>query len=154
MMLLALACATPDEPPCTVDGPPGLELAPADVDFGAFTEGDPLYYGVPPQGGALYSPFHVRVTGIASLDMGANVSMIGVDPTDGTLIAETDYALRFVCANVGESAGQWLGTDLHLRFGEWTMETLDGLAMQLEIAVENADGVGTSGTLEGVLAPM
>lgn len=151
MILWALACApAPDGAPCEVSGTPAMELAPTDVDFGAFTDGDPLYYGVPPQGGALYSPFHARVAGIGDLDVSATVSMVGTEP-DGTALAATDYQMRLVCANVGESAGQWLGTDLHLRFGEWEIAELAGRAMRVEVTIANVDGDSVTGALEGVL---
>jgi hypothetical protein len=154
-LLAGFGCAAEtEEPPCTVSGDPGLEVAPADVDFGGFVDGDPLYYGVPPQGGALYSPFHARVAGVTDLDEGALVSLTGTDPADGTVIAQTDYELRLVCANVGESAGQWLGTDLHLRFGDWRIDDLVGRAMRLELAVSNLDGDEAIASLEGVLTAM
>jgi hypothetical protein len=155
MLWLALACAPEPEPaPCDVSGDPALEVAPADVDFGAFPEGDPLYYGVPPQGGALYSPFHARAAGIADLDEGASITMVGTDPADGTVIAESAYELRLVCANVGDSLGQWLGTDLHLRFGDWTLDELVGQRIRLDLTVANHAGVEASAALEGVLTPM
>lgn len=154
-MIFLLACAVePEGPPCEVSGDPGLEVAPADVDFGAFVDGDPLEYGVPPQGGALYSPFHARVHGVTDLDEGALIVLTGTDPTDGSLIAETEYELRLVCANVGDSAGQWLGTDLHLRFGEWTIEELVGQVMALELQIANLQGDSVSASLEGVLTPL
>lgn len=155
MIALLLACAAePSGPPCEVSGEPALEVAPADVDFGAFVEGDPLYYGVPPQGGALYSPFHARVNGVSDLDEGAVIRLTGTDPADDTVIAETEYELRLVCANVGDSAGQWLGTDLHLRFGEWTMEELAGRAMALTLEINNLDGAGVTAALEGLLTEL
>lgn len=154
-MFWLLACAAaPEGPPCAVSGDPELEVAPADVDFGGFHDGDSLLYGVPPQGGALYCPFHARVDGIADLDLGAHIEMVGIDADSDTVIAETTYDGRLVCANVGESAGQWLGTDLHLRFGEWTMEDLADKVLRLELWIENLDGDGVGAELEGVLTEM
>ena len=152
--MLACAAPQPDAPPCAVSGNPGLEVAPADVDFGDFVDGDPLYVGFPPQGGPLYSPFHARVSGIAHLDIGAIATLTGTDPADGSAIASTEYTVRLICANVGESAGQWLGSDLHLRFGEWTTPELEGRAMHLELVVANLDGDAATSSLDGVLTEM
>lgn len=153
MFLLFLACEPAPEPaPCTVSGDPALEVAPVDVEFGAFHEGDPLYYGIPPQGGPLFSPFHARVSGIPSLDLGAVVHLEGWE--GDTLLASTDYTQRLVCANVGESQGQWLGPDLHLRFGDWSKEDLLGRMLRVEVEIANLEGVEAGGSLEGVLVEM
>ena len=155
MWLWLLACAEGgDEAPCEALGSPSVEIAPAEIDFGAFEAGAPLYVGHPPQGGALYSPFHARVEGLADLDLGTRILLTGTDPANDTVIAETEYEQRLVCANVGESAGQWLGADLHLRFGDWTVEALAGRPMTLTLAVEGLDGTAVSAVLEGVLAGM
>lgn len=152
-MLWLLACAPAvEEAPCAVTGDPSLEVAPTAYDFGEFEDGGPLFYGVPPQGGALYCPFHARISGVADLDIGAHVDMVGVDPADESVLAETSYDTRLVCANVGESAGQWLGTDLHLRFGDWTIDALAGRALRLELWIENLDGEGAGAAIEGVLS--
>lgn len=149
------ACAVaPDRAPCDTLGDPGLEVAPADVDFGAFEDGDPFLYGTPPQGGAPYSPFHARVSGVADLDDGADVTLHAVDAADGTLLGETPYAVRLVCANVGESAGQWLGTDLHQRFDGWSLDDLEGRTMDLTLTITNQAGDSVDTTLEGRLTRM
>jgi hypothetical protein len=153
MFLLFLACGPPPEPaPCTVSGDPALKVAPVDVEFGAFQEGDPLYYGIPPQGGPLFSPFHARVSGIPSLDLGAVIHLVGWE--NDQILASTDYTQRLVCANVGENQGQWLGPDLHLRFGDWSREDLAGRTLRLELEVANLDGVAAQGSLVGVLVEM
>lgn len=153
MFFLFLACAPPPEPsPCTVSGEPALQVAPVDVEFGAFHQGDLLYYGIPPQGGPLFSPFHVRASGISSLDLGALVHLEGWD--GDILLGATDYQQRLVCANVGENQGQWLGSDLHLRFGDWSAEELAGRRMRLDLEIANLEGVAAAGSLEGVLVEM
>ena len=152
---LLLGCPGETEgAPCEVAGEPVMEVAPANIQFGAFVAGDSLYYGYPPQGGALYSPFHARVTGVGNLDEGAIITIAGTDPTDGTVIAETEYEMRLLCANVEDNAGQWLGSDLHLRFGDQTYEGLDGLPLALTLSIENLDGDSVTASLEGILAAL
>lgn len=154
-LLLLGACADGGDPaPCDALGDAGLEVAPADVEFGAFTPGDPLLYGNPPQGGAPFSPFHARVTGVPDLDEGATLNLHAVDPTDDALLGDTTYELRLVCANVGDSAGQWLGTDLHQRFDGWSLDDLAGRTMHLTLTVENAAGDHVEAALEGLLTLM
>ncbi len=154
-LLGAGGCAVqPDRAPCDTLGDPGLEIAPADVDFGDFQAGDPLLYGNPPQGGAPYSPFHARVTGVPDLDDGASITLHAVDPTDDALLGDTPYEVRLVCANVGDSAGQWLGTDLHQRFNGWTLDDLEGRTMDLTLTIANQAGDGVEASLQGVLTRM
>lgn len=155
-LLLLVACvdAPTELPPCETVGDPDLEVAPSDLDFGAFTDGDPLYYGTPPQGGAPYSPFHARATGLAGLDDGAVVDLSAVDRDDGAALGAITYDVRFVCANVGASAGTWVGSDLHLRFEGWALEDLAGRRAELTVEVSDLAGTSVAATLDGVLTQM
>lgn len=155
LLIVLAACAAPPEPaPCDAVGEPGLEAAPADVEFGDFSTGDAFLYGTPPQGGSPFSPFHARVSGVSDLDEGASINLHAVDASEDTLLGDTTYELRLVCANVGESSGQWLGTDLHQRFDGWALEDLAARTMRLTLTVTNQAGDEVETSLEGVLTPM
>jgi hypothetical protein len=155
ILALVLACAgEADGPPCEQAGDPALAAAPADVDFGAFEDGDPLAYGTPPQGGAPYSPFHVQATGLVGLDDAAVVTLHAVDPDDSSVLGDIRYDTRFVCANIGESAGSWIGSDLHLRFDGWELDDLDARHAEVTFEVADLEGATVDTTLRGVLTPM
>lgn len=124
------------------------------MDFGAFTDGGPLYYGTPPQGGAPYSPFHARATGLDGLDDGAHVRLRATDQDDGSALGDISYDVKFVCANVGDSAGSWVGSDLHLRFEGWELEDLEARRAEIRLDVENLDGEGLDTHIAGILSPM
>jgi hypothetical protein len=157
MILLVLACAGPapvEQTPCEELGSPGLELAPSDLDFGDFEDGDPLMYGTPPQGGAPYSPFKARASGIDGLDETTNVNIHAVDLDDGTMLGDISYDVRFVCANVGDAAGSWVGSDLHLRFNGWALEDLAGRSAEVTMTVTAQSGDEVDAALEGLLTLM
>jgi len=152
---LALACAPdPEPPPCEDLAAPELQLTPAGVEFGAFVDGGPLLYGTPPQGGAPYSPFNARAAGLVDLDEGAHVEMWAVDAQDGAELGSAGYDLRFVCANVGEAAGWWVGSELHLRFDGWELDELEGRVAEVVVEVADPGGATVSARLSGLLTPM
>jgi hypothetical protein len=153
---LLLACA-PDpveQTPCEEVGAPGLDLAPSDLDFGAFDDGDSLLYGTPPQGGAPYSPFKARASGIDGLDETTVVNLHAVDLDDGSELGDISYDVRFVCANVGDAAGSWVGSDLHLRFEGWSLEDLAGRSAEITMTVTAQSGDEIDAALAGLLTLM
>jgi hypothetical protein len=157
MILLALACTDPDaleQTPCEELGSPGLELAPSDLDWGEFEDGDPLLYGTPPQGGAPYSPFKARASGLDGLDETTVVNLHAVDLDDGATLGDVSYDVRFVCANVGVAAGSWVGSDLHLRFNGWSLDALAGRSAEVTMTVTTPGGDEVDAALEGVLTLM
>ena len=156
ILALVLACAQDpiEQTPCEELGAPGLELAPSDLDFGDFEDGDPLLYGTPPQGGAPYSPFKARASGIEDLDQTSVVNLHAVDVDDGTELGDISYDVRFVCANVGDAAGSWVGSDLHLRFQGWSLEDLAGRSTEVTMTVTTANGDSQDTALEGLLTLM
>lgn len=147
--LVACAAEVP-LPPCEEPGEPHLEVAPSDLDFGEFTDGDALWYGTPPQGGAPYSPFHARAGGMTKLDEGVHVVLAAAD-VDGTTLGDVAYDVRFVCANVGDSAGSWVGSDLHLRFFDWSLADLEGRTADVTIRVTDQTGTTLDADLTGLL---
>ena len=157
MIIFALACAGADpheQTPCEELGSPGVELAPSDLEFGDFHDGDPLLYGTPPQGGAPYSPFKARASGMDGLDETTVVNLHAADLDDGTELGDISYDVRFVCANVGAAAGSWVGSDLHLRFQGWSLEDLAGRSAEVTMTVTTANGDEQDTALEGLLTLM
>jgi hypothetical protein len=131
--------------PTTDDGlPPGpcesdrtrVEVAPPNGDFGDLDQGGALWCGNPPQGGAPYSPFRVRIEGPEAYEDGVTVVMDAVDADDGTALGHTEVALGLACANVGESAGKWVGSEAHLRYDGWNLDELDGRSATLTFRAE------------------
>jgi hypothetical protein len=156
-MILALLACAPDpieQTPCEQEGHPGLQLAPSDLDFGDFEDGDPLMYGTPPQGGAPYSPFHARASGLDGLDETTVVNIRAVDLDDGEELGDISYDVRFVCANVGDAAGSWVGSDLHLRFEGWSLEDLKGRSTEVTMTVTAPGGDEADAALDGFLMLM
>ena len=81
-----------------------LDVAPPDGDFGDLADGGALWCGDPPQGGAPYTPFRIRVAGPEALEDGVLVEMTAVALEDGAELAVTELTMGLTCANVGESA--------------------------------------------------
>lgn len=152
-LALAVGCAPLAEPPCAVVDEPGLEVSPSDVSFAEYLEGDPLPYGIPPQGGAPYTPLHARVFGL-DLAEGATVALWGEDPSDGAALGELDLVHRLVCANVGDSAGAWVASDLHFRFLGWSLDDLAGRSAAITVRITSADGEAVEATVKGPLEPL
>ncbi len=153
--LLLLGGCAPGGPetPCEADGEPTLEVVPTDLAFGAFVDGDPLLFGPPPQGGAPYTPLKVRASGLAGLGTGATIDLWGSD-LEGEDLGEVSYETRFVCANVGDSAGTWVASDVHFRYFGWDLDALGGRIAELTTRVTDTSGAELEVTLQGPLTPM
>jgi hypothetical protein len=52
--------------------------------------------------------------------------MTAVDAEDGSELAYTDLTMGLTCANVGESAGTWVGSEAHMRYYGHVLDDLDG----------------------------
>lgn len=146
------ACAPPPpvdtaEPGCG-SGPPTLELAQTDTPFG-LADGDALFCGTPPQGGAPYAPFRLRVRGISDLD--APWVEIAVRDPDDVVLGEAAQAHGFLCANAGNDAGWWVASEVHARFAGLELGDLDGRALQVDVTVDAA-GTRLEAGYEGVVA--
>lgn len=149
------ACGQPAvAPPCQEPSDPTVDLVPADVAWGEFTDGDDVLYGNPPQGGAPYAPFRVRIGGVPGLDEAAAVSVRAIDVADGASLGEVDYDLRFTCANVGDSAGIWMAPDVHARFFGWSLDDLAGRDATIEVEIANRDGETARAAVVGHLVQM
>lgn len=144
LLLLAASCA--DGPvlpahPCHAEADWTVEITPAREPFGSMTEGGPLWCGIPPQGGAPYTPVRARVRGPDSLRDGMQLYVVATDAETGEELSVTDLpSTRMTCANVGESAGYWVGSELHLRFPERTLQDLSEREVDLTLEVSTEDG--------------
>ncbi|MBX2803392.1 MAG: hypothetical protein KTR31_37270 [Myxococcales bacterium] len=135
-----------DEPPPVPPGHPcdadttALDAAPPRGEFGDLVDGSALWCAIPPQGGAPYSPFRVRVQGPEALSEGVWLSMTAVDRDDGEELAYTDLNMGVTCANVGDSAGFWVSSEAHMRYSGWALDELDGRRARIELHAESLDG--------------
>lgn len=134
-----LAACSPGEPPPEVPSHPcasnttRLDVAPPQGEFGDLADGDALWCGNPPQGGAPYTPFRVRLAGPEALEEGVYIEMTAVDVEDGSELAYTDLTMGVTCANVGESAGTWVGSEAHMRYFGHVLEDLDGREAEVTV---------------------
>lgn len=146
--LVAVACGQEDPPPfvpaCAADEI-DVEVAPPDGQFGALEPRDPLFCGIPPQGGAPYTPLRFRAVGPESLGEGVAVRVTAVDSTSAAVLGDTALELGVVCANAGESAGYWTAAEVHLRYEGWSTADLDGRQATIELTVEPAAGGAPAG---------
>jgi hypothetical protein len=138
ILLLALAaCAAPieegpppPEHPCSQDQG-AIDVAPPHGDFGELVDGGTLWCGNPPQGGAPYSPFRLRIQGAEGFEDGVLVEMTAADLADGSELAFTSLTMGLTCANVGESAGMWVGSEAHMRYNGYGLDELDGRSAEI-----------------------
>ena len=138
--LLGACDGGPDVSPHPCASPElGLEVAPPGGDYGDLTDGGELWTGIPPQGGAPYSPFRVRLEGPADLFDGIDVRMAVTEGDE--VVADDTIPMRLVCANVGESAGRWVGSEVHLIYTGHSLEDLSGRDVNVTVTVNGgADG--------------
>lgn len=139
LALLSLGC-TGDEPisphPCASETM-GVEVAPPFGDYGDLSDVDELWLGDPPQGGAPYSPFRVRISGPDALSDGVDVRVVVTE--DGVVIADNTIFKGLVCANVGENAGRWVGSEVHLRYDGFDDLELEGRDVTVEVSVTGGE---------------
>ncbi len=149
MLTLALACVTPEpvdsgEAPTGCEGgSPELELAQPDTDYG-LEDGAEVWSGIPPQGGAPYSPFRIRVRGVSGLETEAVVSISIEDTLDGADLASVVQTHGFLCSNTGTSNGWWVASEVHSRFTGFELEAIAGRTALVTASVTGASGVATS----------
>ena len=73
-----------------------------------------VYCGIPPQGGAPYAPFGVRLRGVEPDDLGVNLILTAVDLDTGEEIGVAEYNQVMICSNVCNNAGYSVGAELHM----------------------------------------
>ncbi len=120
MWLVASLLACKPDAPCGEGSDPSIDVA----QQGAWNipEGE-VDMGIPPQGGAPYAPFEVRLIDVEIADM-YRITMEA--EVDGETYVTPPYIERFVCRNVGEEAGTRYTPDLHMRFFGTDPPSLDG----------------------------
>lgn len=136
--------------PCAVRGEPALDVAHATDPWGL--DEAAIGCGIPPQGGAPYARFRLR---IANLDLsdGGEVAVTVTDLDTGEDLGGATLVTGFVCSNVGDDADHWVGSEVHARFDGYTVDELLGRRVQVVTSVTATDTVvTTSGT--GTLGPI
>ncbi len=162
---LVLACkpAVPTEPSglCPEEDDPVIEVAQRSAEAGAtwgMEDGDPVQFGIPPQGGAPYAPFDLRLVGMPSSNDGYAVQTDATRVSDGELVGEGRYVQRFVCANVGDNAGTRFASEFHMRFFGFEPPELadDEVEVYISVTPDGGETVETTftGPLSWVLGPM
>jgi hypothetical protein len=153
-LLLLVACEpTAPEPilgPCEI-GPDELKSVELSHygDYGAI--GSVIYCGIPPQGGAAYAPFGVRILGIAPDDLGIDLTMVAIDVDTGEEVGSGDYIHQMVCSNVGDSEGHWVGAELHMRFYGYELDDLHDRTVTVTVEARNESGDNAMVELQATL---
>lgn len=133
-------------PDCLDPGPEILvDVALESGQFGELADGVTLPVSIPPQGGAPYTPFAVRVTGTGDVHLGQRV--IATASEGGVEIGSADLTARPICSNVAPNAGWWLTWGVHVRYWDDTVDSLAGRTVDFAFAVSD---IGDS---DVVLAP-
>jgi hypothetical protein len=157
--VLSAACAGagPEVGPCEpADGVPALEIGQQLAVDGPMHDGDPVSYGIPPQGGAPYAPFELRLQA-ELVEPTARVVSSGeaVERSTGEVIGSVEQTQAFFCSNTGVHEGWLYGGELHLRFWDEPLEALEGREIEVRVRVELLDGelveAGAVGTLRAPL---
>jgi hypothetical protein len=110
-----------------------VEATPARGAWGDLYDGGTLWCGNPPQGGAPYSPFRVRMTGPEAVGDGITLELVAVEQGTGVELAYTELTMGLTCANVGENEGYWVGSEAHMRYTGFSLEELGGRQAELQI---------------------
>lgn len=142
-LLPLLLAACPEAPtlpphPCHSDAT-AVDVTPAREPFGAMGDGTELWSGIPPQGGAPYTPLRTRVLGPEVLFDGMVLELVVEDDRTGEELSYSESQTRMTCANVGESAGYWVGSEIHLRYPGYSLEALEGRDATLTVRVTSLD---------------
>ena len=124
--------------PCSARDAPKLDLA-QDGEYG-LRDGASVRYGHPPQGGPPFAPFRLRLDGIYGGDHGVEVVIEAFDAADGSPIGDASLTHRFLCANAGPDADHLVAGEIHLRFWDETLESLEGREARIVARVEAVDG--------------
>jgi len=135
---------------CEASANPNLELAQYGP-YGELDDGTDFLYGHPPQGGAPYAPFSLRISGMDQGELGMEIVMIATDSQTGEALGTGDYMQRFICSNVGDNTGMFVGADLHMRFYGWELDDLAGRAADVTVSATNDQGVSVEAGFQGLL---
>ena len=101
------------------------------------SEGAPLWFGLPPQGGVPYAPFRLRLEGLNFPEQGSSVSVVATDVDTGERLGDIELLHRFICSNVGGDAGRHVAGEIHLRFWDYRLKELDGRTAEVVATVSD-----------------
>jgi hypothetical protein len=132
---------------CAPSSVPDLQIA-QEGPYG-LKDGDPLWFGLPPQGGVPYAPFRFRIDGLNAAERGTSVSVVATDADSGERLGDIELVHRFVCANVGEDAGSYVAGEIHLRFWDYRLKELDGRTAEVVATVEDSLGLPSVSRYKG-----
>lgn len=159
-LLLVFGCEGPP-PTLLPDTCPTLLVPTAELsqsDEWGMQDGDPVAFGIPPQGGAPFAPFGLRVWGMSASVDGYEIEMSAFERSTGELIGTASYEQRFVCANVPPNEGSRVTSELHMRFFGFEPDEIAGIQVDVEIEIRSPESqrvdVAFSGPLAWVLGPM
>jgi len=117
--------------PCYPHGPPRLDVGEGAEGWGI--DGIDIITGIPPQGGAPYARFRVRVANLELSD-GAEV-LVHLYDRDDVLVGHVEVMSGFVCANVGDNADHWVTPEVHARFDGLELLELHEVPVRIEASV-------------------
>lgn len=124
----------------------GQELATAPM-----ADQDPIHIGSPPQGGAPFAPFELRLA--AELEDLERLDVRGeIHAEDGELLGDIVESKAFLCANTGPHRGYRYGGELHVRFWGRDLVDLDALPGEVTVRLTLPDGTEVQTTHTGTLA--
>lgn len=155
MVLMACAGGEVDTDPlpqdCEPADSPSLEFA-RDLSVGVMTDGDVIAYGTPPQGGAPYAPFQVRVD--ADVPTGERFPVVATAVTTDTQeeIGTAAQNQAFICSNTGVHAGWRFGGEVHIRFWDQPLEDLEGREITVSLTLDDGSGLVLDAGATGVLS--
>ncbi len=139
-----------DSGPCAPHEDPLMEVANGAHGYGQLGDEADILYGFPPQGGAPYVGFDVRVHGLDQDDTGLFVEITATED-DGTEMAYASFNQRFLCGNTGDNADWWVTSELHILFFGYSMEDLAEHPAAFELRAENTAGDAVSTQCAGSL---
>ncbi len=157
MRLLALLVGCEGAPADTGTGPlppadcfdesgARLELSLESGSFDDVEEGMTAPVSVPPQGGAPYTPWMVRVTGDGALNGG--VRMVATASDDDVEVGDVEIDLVPICANVAPNDGWWMVSGVHVRYWEYTVDELIGRAVDFHFSLQDVGGGAERGSAD------
>lgn len=139
-----------DTEPCALSGDPQFEFA-QDLTGGVHAAGEDIWYGLPPQGGAPYAPFQIRIE--AELDPGVRIPVeaSAVDVATDEEIGTASQAQAFICSNTGVHEGWLFGGEVHIRFWDLSLDELAGRAIDVRLWMDDGAGLSLEGSSSGTL---
>ncbi len=118
-----------------------LDVAPPRGAYGELREDPSLWCGIPPQGGAPYTPLRgIRVRGPEALAEGLVIEVTVADVEASEELSYMELAARMTCANVGDNEGYWVGSEVHVRYPGYSLDDLAERDAELTVRVTSADG--------------